>query len=208
MQIYSYVIGSILLILWCVLHSALISNGITEWMRQKAGRHYRFYRLFFNLFSLATFLPILYYFETLPSEMLFRWSGVLQVFQIGLIALSLYLFIAGARRYDAFQFLGLRQLNSNSNHKTLNESGKLNIAGLHQVIRHPWYSGSILIIWARHIDTSAIVQNIIMTLYLIIGTYLEERKLIIEFGQKYLDYQDKVSMLVPVKWVKAKLGNK
>jgi len=205
MIIFQYIFASILLIIWCVLHSTLISNKFVFWAQKKTGRHFRFYRLFFNFFALSTFLPILYYFETLPSELIFRWDNGLWFIQLSIIVLSFYLFIAGARRYDAFQFLGLRQLKSDSNHKTLNESGTLDIAGLHKIVRHPWYSGSILIIWARHIDTSALVQNIIMTVYLIVGTYLEERKLVLEFGQEYRDYQQNVPMLVPVKWVKSKL---
>ena len=127
MIIFKYIFASILLIIWCVLHSTLISNKFVFWAQKKTGRHYRFYRLFFNFFALATFMPILYFFETLPSEFFFRWDIGLLFIQLGLIALSFYLFIAGARRYDALQFLGLRQLKSDSNNKTLNESGKLDI---------------------------------------------------------------------------------
>ncbi len=181
----SYILATSLLVIWCALHSAMISNKFISWAQKSTGKHYRFYRIFFNLFALTTFLPILYYFETLPSETLFHWEGGLRVIQLSFIVVSFYLFIAGARYYDAFQFLGLRQLKSDSNHKTLNESGQLDIAGLHKIIRHPWYSGSILIIWARHIDSSALIQNIIMSAYLIIGTFLEERKLIVEFGKEY-----------------------
>jgi len=197
--------AALFLVIWCALHSALISNSILEWIRRKTGRYYRFYRLFFNLFALATFLPILYYFEFLHSNPVFRWYGYFKIAQLLIVALCFYLFIAGGLLYDALHFLGLRQISSRSNHKTLTKSGHLNTLGLLSIVRHPWYSGSILIIWARNLDTSAIVQNIILTLYLIIGTYLEEQKLVTEFGQEYRDYQKNVSMLVPVKWMKSKL---
>ncbi len=205
MSTTQYFFASLLLVTWCTLHSALISNSVISWIQRNTGRHHRFYRLFFNIFATASFLPILYYFETLPTELLFRWDGELRIVQFSLIALSLYLFIAGARRYDAFQFLGLQQLFSNSTHKMLNKSGKLDVAGLHKIIRHPWYSGSIIIIWARNLDSSALIQNIILTCYLIIGTYLEERKLLMEFGQEYRDYQQRVSMLLPAKWLMSKV---
>lgn len=198
-------IASILLILWCAVHSALISNTFISWTQKKTGKHYRFYRLFFNLFALATFLPILYYFESLHSNPIFSWDGYFRIAQLVIVALSFYLFISGGLLYDILHFLGLRQIYSHSNHKTLTKSGHLNTIGLLGVVRHPWYSGSILIIWARNLDTSAVVQNIILTLYLIIGTYLEEQKLVTEFGQEYRDYQKNVSMLVPVKWMKSKL---
>jgi hypothetical protein len=42
---------------------------------------------------------------------------------------------------------------------------------------------------------------------LIVGTYLEEKKLIGELGEKYLAYQKRVSMLIPYKWLKSKIIN-
>lgn len=56
-------------------------------------------------------------------------------------------------------------------------------------------------------DVSAILLNVIFTSYLIVGTYLEEKKLIGEFGEKYLAYQKRVSMLIPYKWLKSKVIN-
>jgi protein-S-isoprenylcysteine O-methyltransferase Ste14 len=63
----------------------------------------------------------------------------------------------------------------------------------------------MLFIWARQLDISAIFVNVILTFYLIAGTYLEEKKLIREFGEKYIAYQKRVSMLMPYKWIKSKI---
>ena len=54
-------------------------------------------------------------------------------------------------------------------------------------------------------DVSVIFVNVILTFYLIVGTYLEEKKLIREFGEKYAAYQNRVSMLLPYKWLKSKI---
>jgi protein-S-isoprenylcysteine O-methyltransferase Ste14 len=69
------------------------------------------------------------------------------------------------------------------------------------LVRHPWYSGGILIIWARPLDTSAILTNVVLTGYFVVGTRLEERKLTAQFGQEYADYQQRVSMFLPLKWM-------
>ncbi len=205
MLYYKYIIASFSLILWCTFHSLLISNSVTTLIERKIGIRFRFYRIVFNLFALVTFLLVLFYFKTLPAEMLFRWDGGFQFIQFSLMAVSFYLFIAGARRYDALRFLGLRQLKSAANHKMLNTSGKLEIKGLHKIIRHPWYAGSIVIIWTRNIDSGVLIQNIIMTAYLIIGSHLEERKLVKEFGKEYNDYRQRVSMLFPFIWIRMKI---
>jgi protein-S-isoprenylcysteine O-methyltransferase Ste14 len=83
----------------------------------------------------------------------------------------------------------------------------LDTSGILGITRHPWYLATILFIWARQLDVSAILVNVILTLYLVVGTYLEEKKLIGEFGEKYLTYQKKVSMLIPYKWLKSNTIN-
>jgi len=62
------------------------------------------------------------------------------------------------------------------------------------------------LIWATNLDATAVIVNIILSVYVIVGTLLEERKLIREFGDEYREYQKKVSMLFPVKWIKARLS--
>lgn len=47
-----------------------------------------------------------------------------------------------------------------------------------------------------------IVINTVLTIYIIIGTKLEERKLILEFGDAYINYQVEVPMLIPFTKVK------
>jgi protein-S-isoprenylcysteine O-methyltransferase Ste14 len=42
-----------------------------------------------------------------------------------------------------------------------------------------------------------IIVNTLLTIYIIIGTILEERKLVLEFGEAYVKYQKEVPMLIP-----------
>lgn len=79
------------------------------------------------------------------------------------------------------------------------------LSGILGVIRHPWYLATILLIWARPLDISAILINSILAVYVLTGAFLEEKKLLLEFGDKYRAYQNKVSMFIPYKWVKSKL---
>ena len=72
------------------------------------------------------------------------------------------------------------------------------------MVRHPWYVAVFLLIWAGDQNAAAITVNLVLSAYLIVGTLLEERKLVIEFGEKYRSYQDRVSMFVPLKWLTAR----
>ena len=60
----------------------------------------------------------------------------------------------------------------------------------------------ILLLWGRNLDSADMIVNVVFTAYLIIGATLEEKKLVKEFGDDYLEYKRTVSMLVPFKWLK------
>jgi protein-S-isoprenylcysteine O-methyltransferase Ste14 len=117
------------------------------------------------------------------------------------------LFIAGLFKYDILQVLGIRQIKSGKSHATLSESGDIDTSGILSITRHPWYLATIMLVWTyfREMYVSTLIVNIILTIYLIIGTILEERKLIIELGDSYRHYINRVSMLFPTKWILSKL---
>ena len=192
---------AVLWIIWCALHSSMISVTATGYLKRWLGTRFRIYRLIFNLVALVSVIPVMVYEQWLRGPILFRWEGFLILFQVILLISALLLFLAGARHYDLLQFSGLRQIKTGSSHNTLTETGELDTTGILDITRHPWYLGGILIIWTRDIDISALVTNIILTLYFIVGTVLEERKLLIEYGDDYRRYQEKVSMLIPIKWL-------
>ena len=192
-------------IVWCVLHSGMISVTTTQYLKRWLGSRFRIYRLVFNLVALATLTPVIVFEQSLQGPILFRWEGFLVIFQVILLITAVLLLLAGARHYDLLQFLGLRQAWTGSSHSALTETGKLDTMGILGITRHPWYLATIMLIWARGLDVSTLITNIILTIYLIVGTILEERKLLIEFGEGYRRYQKKVSMFIPFKYLKSKI---
>jgi len=74
------------------------------------------------------------------------------------------------------------------------------------VIRHPWYAGVVLLLWARDLDAAGLVVSGVLTAYVLVGTLLEERKLVHELGDVYRDYQKRVSMLVPLRWLRSRIA--
>jgi protein-S-isoprenylcysteine O-methyltransferase Ste14 len=201
-----YVILSLLWTSWCVVHSALVSMTVTDYLKSKLGIRFRFYRLFYNGFAVVTLVPVAIYSYAVQGDPVFVWDGYLRIFQVFLFTVAIYLFFAGMTHYDPLQFLGLRQVKQRIISEGMTKSGQLNASGILGMIRHPWYVGAIAFIWARQLDVSAIIVNIILTAHLIIGTYLEERKLVAEFGDEYRAYKKEVPMFIPYKWLKSKTG--
>jgi protein-S-isoprenylcysteine O-methyltransferase Ste14 len=145
---------------------------------------------------------------SLYGPVVFSWQGPWRFVQITLIITAIFFFIAGSRRYDLFQFLGIRQITGDNDCSVLTENCSLDTSGILNVIRHPWYTGGTLVIWARPLDKCAILTNIVITAYFMVGTHLEERKLEVQFGREYIEYKKRVSMFLPFKWILRQMDTK
>jgi methanethiol S-methyltransferase len=193
-------------ILWCTLHSTMIATPVTDYLKTKLGDRFRFYRLFFNAASLVTLLPVVYYSILTRQTPVFRWEGYLTIPKYLLLAASVTLFIAGGKHYSMAQFLGIRQIKTGRVNSVLSEYETFDTSGILSAIRHPWYTASLLFIWARDFSLLILLINIVLSAYFVVGTIFEERKLILEFGERYREYQKNVSMFIPYKWLKAKIA--
>ncbi len=207
MAYQDYILLSLLWIAYCIVHSALISITVTNFLKRALGNKYRFYRLFFNTFSVGTLVPLLMYTYSVERkiELLFTWEGYMRILQYCLIALAAILVTTGARHYSMPQFLGIQQILRKRSGNAMTESGEFDSSGVLGVVRHPWYVAVFILLWASNLNLTGIIINLILSAYLVIGTFLEERKLVLEFGDKYKVYQRQVSMFIPLKWLRSKL---
>ncbi len=176
---------------WGALHSALISPS---WMRLVSLRLPRlcpWYRLGYNAMAVLTILPLLYFKHALAGEALLSWSGPLVFPRFLLLGGAVWLFWAGARAYDLSVVGGLAQLRSSCSFAGSPYAADLHTSGILGRVRHPWYGGALLLLWTRTgvFDAAELVTSLVLTGYVLIGTRLEERKLLHVHGQAYKDYQ-------------------
>lgn len=198
----------LLIALWtafCFLHSFMITPAFTDFLKKKTGSYYRYYRLFYNLFSIIILAPVVIYSYSIQEKPFFTWHGYLLPLRYLLLLGSLWIFYAGSMHYNMRTFLGINQIHLGVNHGLINTSGTIEKGGIMGVVRHPFYSGSFLLIWAGNLDTTRLIINSILCIYLVVGTILEEQKLLIEFGNVYRNYQKEVSMLFPWKYIQSKI---
>ena len=186
---------------YCTVHSAMISETATGFLKRRLGDGFRFYRLVFNSVAVLTLIPVLWYSHSLRQEAIFRWEGVWLLPRYLLLASGILLVVAGGRHYSLGQFLGVSQLRGPSS-GGLASGGGIDSRGVLGLVRHPWYTAVVLLLWAGDLDMSALVGNGVLTAYIVVGTLLEERKLVHEFGDAYRSYQRRVSMFVPLKWLR------
>jgi methanethiol S-methyltransferase len=199
-----HVVAVVLWILWCSLHSLLIAVPVTDYLKKQFEEWYRYYRLVYNLLALVSIAPVMLYSISIETTPIFHWEGALTLIRYMLASVSICLFIAGARHYRLSKIVGIDQIRTGKTSRLLTEHNVLSTTGILGIIRHPWYAGSLLIVWTREIGLVGLSTNILLSLYLVIGAFLEEGKLLKEFGDAYRQYQNRVSMLFPYKWIRSK----
>ena len=151
-------------IMWCALHSILIAQSVTEYLQAHLKTHYRYYRLFYTLFSLVTIIPLVLYTHGLrEEESIFQWEGWPNLVRYLLVGFAVLFFVLGAKGYDLFQFLGLRQIRQGQMGTGIAAEGKVSTTGILAVVRHPWYTGALLLLWSRHLTLVDFMVNIILT---------------------------------------------
>lgn len=178
-----------------MLHSLLASNRAKQLAQDlfgAAGK--RFYRIVYNSLGALTFLPVLAVTAAFPGVQLYSikwpWIALTTIGQV----LAVGLLLAGLQQTDPWHFLGLRQfVEGDSAASTVFTTN-----GVYRYVRHPLYSAGLLFIWLTPVMTSSILAlNIGISLYLYIGSVFEERRLVREFGQAYVEYRQRVPRLIP-----------
>jgi protein-S-isoprenylcysteine O-methyltransferase Ste14 len=184
------------LLLWGLIHSILASLSFKSFLARFLGKSLmRGYRLFYNVFSLVTFLPILYLVATLPDAPLYSVPAPVSYMLLLGQGVGAVLLIVGVLQTDTLSFVGLRQLVREESPAALVTSG------LYRLVRHPLYTAGLLFLWlSPQVTVNSFTLYVAATVYILIGAYFEERKLLREFGAVYAEYKSKTPMLIP--WLK------
>ncbi|MBI1226366.1 MAG: DUF1295 domain-containing protein [Bacteroidetes bacterium] len=187
----------IALIAYYILHSFLAANGV------KAGLHkvlsQRYYRLAYNIVAGVLLVGIIILYFLVEKTPLWESNFLLQLLGAIPIVMGISWATQAMKRYDLGEFLGTEQLRTGQQPKHT----KLIVRGLNGKVRHPLYYGNLLIIWGVLLvfPTDAMFAfTLISTIYLIIGSRLEEEKLVTQFGEAYRKYQREVPMLLPFRF--------
>jgi len=188
------------------VHSLLAARRVKAF----AARHWRRgaadYRLVYNLIALVLLVPPAALTLILDGPMVVDWSGPAWWLAQGLGLAAAGAFVASLRGYDMDHFLGLRQRRAGA----VTDGGiepwePLRITGLHRFVRHPWYFLGLVILWTRDLHLAGFLTAIAITAYLVVGSRLEERKLVAAYGPAYRAYRRRVPGLVPLpgRWLSA-----
>jgi protein-S-isoprenylcysteine O-methyltransferase Ste14 len=180
------------------LHSALASLAVKRWVAAVWPNLMPYYRLMFNTLAVLLILPIVWLTYHDPAPMLWRWQGIAAWLANGLALAAIFGFLLTLRSYDMQEFLGLRQLQLHV--RKVEDQEHFHLSPFHRFVRHPWYFFGLILIWTRDMSATTLLSSVFITLYFLVGSRLEEKKLLVYHGDTYRRYMARVPGLMPLPW--------
>lgn len=193
----------ILVVLWLlfgVLHSVLAANWWKGLMQRRLGAGFKYYHFAYSVFALLTLSGILVFQFNMESRLLYVapfWVNLLLCLPVvaGLVIMAIVI-----KKYF-FSLSGISVFYKQQAPVVLEQDG------LHRYVRHPLYFGTLLFIWALFFVfpyLNNLLACIVITGYTILGARLEEKKLVVQFGEQYVLYKRQVPMIIPGKFLPGK----
>lgn len=185
-----------LCMIFFIQHSAMLR----QWFRKHTLNFIPapYFGAVYAIASGITLLILLIFWQKSVSAVIAA-NGVNRWFFRIIFLVSIVGFIWSTRSLGAFDPFGVKNIFYHINNrqpKTL----PLTIRGPYKVVRHPLYFFSLMMIWScPDLSADRLVFNMLWTGWIIIGTLLEERDLVRDFGKTYQEYQKNIPMLIPYK---------
>ncbi len=183
--------------LWSFAHSLLITHSWQRWQKDKFPSLEPWSRLIYVVFNTLSLGALFFWWRSLPQTVIWSWDGPWLFLQWAGILMALVFFGLGAAAYDNRAFLGFRQV---ANHLRGTPGGEpvFSRSGVLGWVRHPWYSGTLLFfVFCLPVTDVNLVWRGVFLLYTLIGTEIEERKLVVELGRRYAEYRGEVGRFFP-----------
>lgn len=177
------------------LHSWLAGLALKGWLGRRWPALMPAYRLIFNGLAVVLLIPPLWLTWRYPGAPLWHCPAWL-AWPAATASVAGYLW--SLRWYDSMDFLGLRQWRERRAGSAWHDH--LVLSPMHRFVRHPWYSLGLMFLWSRDLNAGWLVAVVAITVYLMVGSRLEEAKLIEAFGESYERYRARVPALVPLPW--------
>lgn len=180
-------------VLYYALHSALASFPVKRFFRRVFPAVYPHYRALYSVIATVNFVLLGMLHFRLPSRLLFESSAGLQWLAVGIGVVGVVVMWLALRKYGA-SFL---YLNYDEGQEP---DAYLVTSGLNAYVRHPLYFGIVLVLIFLVLYAPS-AKNLMFAgitfVYLVVGSRLEERRLISIHGRAYLNYRRRVKMLIP-----------
>jgi len=177
-----------------IQHSVMIRRSFRRWLAKFIRAEYHG-----ALFTIASgfVLLILVAFWQESAYVLAASQGTIRWMMRAVFILAILGFYWGFRALGSFDGFGLSPILNNLGGKNP-PSMPFIVRGPYRWVRHPLYFFCLLLIWScPDLSLDRLLFNVLWSTWILVGSVLEERDLVADFGKSYRDYQRKVPMLIP-----------
>ena len=177
-----------------IQHSVMLRRSFRRWLAKFIRAEYHG-----ALFTIASgvVLLILVVFWQKSAYALATPQGIIRWLMRAVFILAILGFYWAFRALGSFDAFGLSPILNNLRGKNPPPMPFI-VRGPYRWVRHPLYFFCLLLIWScPDLSLDRLFHNVLWTTWIVVGSVLEERDLVADFGEPYRDYQRKVPMLIP-----------
>jgi protein-S-isoprenylcysteine O-methyltransferase Ste14 len=183
-----------LCLLFFIQHSGMVRRPVRQWLAPFIPEEYGS-ALYAIASGVVLLIVIVFWQESAQTVLaprgLFQWP-----FR-ALYVLPFVGFVWGTRALGSFDPFGFNPI-FHRLRGTYPRPMPFIVRGPYSWVRHPLYLFMVLIIWScPELTTDRLLFNVLWTAWIVAGLYLEERDLIVEYGDTYREYRRRVPMIIP-----------
>ena len=184
-----------LMLFWGVQHSVMARGWFKEMISAVVPHHVE--RSTYVLVSAITLSVLMYYWQPMQG-VIWQVENTMVVYVLwGMFGFGWALVFISTFLTDHFDLFGLRQSWLYLVKKTYTPVAFTEVL-FYQWIRHPMMLGFFIAFWSIPVMTVGhLVFSVGMSVYVLVGMYFEEKFLVKELGQTYVDYQGRTSKIIP-----------
>ncbi len=189
----SLVFDAFLCLMFFLQHSLMIRKWYRQWLTQFIRPDY--HPALYSVASGIVLLILLIFWQ--ETEFIVKPGLFISLSLHGIFCLSAIGIFLGFLALKGFDPFGRREIINYMRGTVLRQMPFI-VRGPYRWVRHPLYFFILVMIWAcPNFTEDRLLFNILWTIWMITGSFLEERDLVAHFGDEYIAYQQQVPMLIP-----------
>lgn len=179
-----------------VQHSGMIRKSFQRWSAQYFDEKY--HRALFTITSSILLLLLIVLWQRSHFTLAAAQDGVRWALRAAFF-LSVFGFFWGIRSLSSLDMFGVDPIRKGMQGLAVTPK-RFRVRGPYRWVRHPLYLFCLIMIWScPDLTADRLLFNLLWTAWIVVGTILEERDLVSQFGGEYEAYQVAVPMLIPLR---------